>query len=273
VTGLGAAGWAGLAGALLLVPIGRARPPRVVRLVAAHRLAPSRRTRTRRRRELPPALPVAAVLIAAAAAALLLAPTWGVAAAAAGSAAVAGWRRRAERRRRAAARAQLRTAVGALTAELSAGGRPDGALAAAATAGPEYAALFTRASEAAARGDDAATVLDASSATRTLGCAWRLGEQTGAGLAAVLGRVAADLEQREQARRAVGVALAGPQASAAVLAGLPLLGLALGAAMGGDPLHFLLGTGAGSLVGAVGVLLDVGGLVWLQAILRRADPP
>jgi tight adherence protein B len=124
----------------------------------------------------------------------------------------------------------------------------------------------------AADGGDAAAVLEAAPATRALGCAWRLGERTGAGLAAVLARVSADLEQEEQQRRAVAVALAGPQASATVLAGLPVLGLLLGAAMGGHPLAFLVGTRAGSLVGATGVLLDVAGLAWLRAILRRADP-
>ena len=61
--------------------------------------------------------------------------------------------------------------------------------------------------------------------TRALGLAWRLGHDTGAALGAVLARVADDLAAAAEQRRAVAVALAGPRASAAVLTGLPLLGL------------------------------------------------
>ena len=46
--------------------------------------------------------------------------------------------------------------------------------------------------------------------------------------------------------------MAGPQASAAVLAALPVLGVALGSAMGADPLGILFGTARPGAAGARG---------------------
>ena len=97
-----------------------------------------------------------------------------------------------------------------------------------------------------------------------------VGASAGAALAEVLARVAADLAALDEHRRGVTVAVAGPRASAALLAALPGLGLALGAAMGARPLHFLLDVPGGRLVCGLGLLLDAAGLLWIRRILRRA---
>jgi tight adherence protein B len=131
--------------------------------------------------------------------------------------------------------------------------------------------MFPRAAAAAAEGGDVANVLATDPATSGLGAAWTLAEQAGAPLVAVVERVAADLDAAEEQRRAVAVALAGPRSSAAVLAGLPALGLLLGAAMGGRPLAFLAGSPAGVAVGLAGLLLDLVGLWWMRRILRWAS--
>jgi tight adherence protein B len=87
----------------------------------------------------------------------------------------------------------------------------------------------------------------------------------------VLTHLAHDLAAVAEQRRAVAVALSGPRSSAAVLTGLPVLGIALGAAMGARPLPFLFGAGPGRAVCAAGVVLDAAGVLWMRRIVRRAQ--
>jgi tight adherence protein B len=176
-------------------------------------------------------------------------------------------------RRQVAVDAELGTALGVLISELEAGAGPAQALDAAASAAPHPASSFTEAAREAGAGGDAGLVLRRAPGLSAIGLAWQLGEHTGAALAGVLGRVAADLAAATTQRRAVGVALAGPRSSASLLTGLPVLGIALGTAMGAQPLGFLLRPGPGALVGCVGVLLDAAGVLWMRRILRRAAEP
>jgi tight adherence protein B len=177
-------------------------------------------------------------------------------------------------RRRAAARnAAVATAVRILVGELEAGARPSDALEAAGTAAPILAGVLDRAARAAGAGQDAGAVLaeHADPALRSVGVAWRLSTTTGAALGSVLRRIGTDLAAAEAQRRTVATVLAGPRSSAVVLAGLPALGVALGAGMGADPLDFLLTVPAGRLLCCVGVILDVTGIWWMRALLRRAE--
>ena len=65
---------------------------------------------------------------------------------------------------------------------------------------------------------------------------------SGGGLAAAVARLAAAARaDEEQVRRELAAQLAGPRATAALLARLPLAGVAIGAALGADPVGFLLG--------------------------------
>jgi tight adherence protein B len=191
------------------------------------------------------------------------------------SAAVAGtgWaavRDSARRKQSTGQRGELLAGLRMLIGELEAGARPPAALAASAEAAPAYAAVFAAAAAAADTGD-AGSVLAAEPRTRAIGLAWQLGERAGTELTGVLARVARDLAAEDEQRRSVAIALAGPRASATVLAGLPALGLALGTAMGARPWDFLVSAGAGQVVCCTGVLLDVAGLWWMRRILARAE--
>lgn len=166
----------------------------------------------------------------------------------------------------------LLRAVHVISGELSSGAGAPAALAAAAELGGTDSAVFAAAAATGDRGGEVSRVLLAARpAVHRLGQVWRIGEGSGAALALVLRRVADDLSAEVEQRRAVAVALAGPRSSATVVAGLPVLGLCLGLAMGADPFGFLTGTPAGRLVCAIGVVLDLAGIVWMARILRRAE--
>jgi tight adherence protein B len=154
-----------------------------------------------------------------------------------------------------------------LAAELQGGAEPRAALSGAARASPGLAALAAAAELPS--GDVAATL-------RALGCdgardlalLWEVGESSGAGLAAPAGRLAAALRDDEQVRREVAAQLAGPRATAWLLAGLPLFGLAMGAALGARPVDVLSSRFGLALV-VPGLVLEALGLLWTRAIARR----
>jgi tight adherence protein B len=67
--------------------------------------------------------------------------------------------------------------------------------------------------------------------------------------------------------------MAGPRASAAVLAGLPAVGLLLGEAMGVQPLRVLSTTGTGQTLLVVGTGLLCAGVLWSARLTDRAVLP
>lgn len=146
------------------------------------------------------------------------------------------------RRRERAAAAQVET-IAALAAEVRAGQRPDVALAA---AGP-------------------ADLPPAVSAM------WVLSERSGAPVAAVLDRIEDDLRSKVRQRQAVATQLAGARSTALLLAGLPGVGIAMGAAMGAAPLTILFGAGGGQLALLAGVSLDSAGVLWSARIVATAE--
>lgn len=95
-----------------------------------------------------------------------------------------------------------------------------------------------------------------------------LAERTGAPLAGVLEQIEADARGGDRAQAAAEAAAAGSRATAWLLAGLPFGGIALGYAIGADPLGVLLHTPIGAVcaVGAVG--LQLAGLAWVGRIAR-----
>ena len=174
--------------------------------------------------------------------------------------------RLAARRRR-----ELLLAIRLLVGELEAGAGPSSALSAAAGASTGHAAVFAAAAQASASGMPAHAALTQGGAEyASVGHAWSLAESAGVPLAAALTSVAADLAARDGQARDVAVALAGARSSALLVAGLPVLGIALGAAMGARPVSFLVDSPAGRLVCCVGVLLDAAGIAWTQHIIGRA---
>ncbi|MCD9875317.1 type II secretion system F family protein [Streptomyces guryensis] len=104
-----------------------------------------------------------------------------------------------------------------------------------------------------------------------LAACWRVAVDQGAGLAAGLDRLEAALRAERDQRADLRAQLAGAKSTAVMLAGLPALGLALGTALGADPLHVLLHTGAGLCCLLVGGLLEGLGMWWAMRIVRRAE--
>jgi tight adherence protein B len=264
--------WAALAAALLLMPA--ARPAQVRADILA------RRGRLRRNAE-PPiasavAVPNAVWFGACVAAAVAIGMAGGFAVAAAALVALttavllagsAGRRRRRDRETE-----QLLSAVSVMAAEMEAGASPTTAVLAGAEVspghGPALRALAGRV-EAGAEPNEAAPDADLAA----LEHAWRVAATTGAPLADVWSRVARDLTQQIEQRRAVASALAGARSSAALLAGLPVVGVLLGTAMQAQPLHVLAATSAGHVMLLLGVCLDAAGLGWTHWLTARAEAP
>ncbi|MGY1855133.1 type II secretion system F family protein [Modestobacter sp. SYSU DS0290] len=102
-----------------------------------------------------------------------------------------------------------------------------------------------------------------------LAAAVRLSLRTGCSLAAVVGAVEDDLRARLRTAAELRAAVAGPRASATVLAGLPVLGLLMGAGVGADPWRVLTTTTPGTVLLVVGVGLEVAGLAWSARLVGR----
>ena len=175
-------------------------------------------------------------------------------------------------------RARAVEASAVLAGELRAGRAPHVALLAAAevAAGPTADVLAAGAATAAVGGDVAQVLLRAEASAspellRGLAACWSVCAGTGSGLAAAVDRLEEAQRDAQARRRAVRAELAGPRATARLLAGLPLLGIALAAALGASPLHVLLGTGVGRVCLVVGTALDVAGVLWTRRLARRAE--
>ncbi|HWH29224.1 MAG TPA: type II secretion system F family protein [Mycobacteriales bacterium] len=182
------------------------------------------------------------------------------------------------RPRRDVERARAVEALGALAAELRAG-RPVGAALASAApvaVGPTGSALRAAGAAALAGGDVTEVLTEAADSSavpdllRGLAACWALCAQTGSGLAVAVERLELAERDAHDRRRAVDAELAGPRTTAALLAALPAVGVALAAALGARPLDLLLGTplGLGCLVG--GAVLDAVGLLWTRRLVARA---
>ncbi|GAA4062528.1 type II secretion system F family protein [Streptomyces shaanxiensis] len=104
-----------------------------------------------------------------------------------------------------------------------------------------------------------------------LAACWRVAVDQGAGLAAGLERLEGALRAQRDQRADLRAQLAGARSTVVMLAGLPVLGLLLGAVMGADPLHVLLHTGAGLACLVVGGVLEGLGMWWALWIVRRAE--
>jgi tight adherence protein B len=121
-------------------------------------------------------------------------------------------------------------------------------------------------------GDIAGTLLAEESALlRAVGGVWDLARSSGAGLAEVLVQLADGRRRSIAVRRTLQVELSAPRATARMMSLLPLLGVALGAVLGADPLRWLTTTPAGLTVLALGVGLNVLGFRWIASIVRGVE--
>jgi tight adherence protein B len=99
---------------------------------------------------------------------------------------------------------------------------------------------------------------------------WRLAQTHGLAIATLMRAAHRDIVERERFSARVDAGMAGARATAAVLAGLPVLGVGLGHLIGADPLEFLLSGGLGGWLLIAGVMLACCGLLWSDRITSRA---
>jgi tight adherence protein B len=96
-------------------------------------------------------------------------------------------------------------------------------------------------------------------------------ERSGAPLAGILEQYAAQLDADLDGLSARETALAGPRATVVLLAWLPVVVLALGFALGLNPLEILLGSLPGRSALAAGVLLIMASRIWSRRLVRHAE--
>jgi tight adherence protein B len=217
-------------------------------------------------------VPASAAAVAALAGALLSTPLVAVLA---GTAVFLGARAWLAARAARGSDVQLRSladGLGALAADLRSGRSLDAATGAAVSAcadsdcGPALAqAIRAPGAFPSGTGDP-----DLEQALSRIAAAVRLSARTGCSLAAVAGAVEDDLRARHRRRLELRAATAAPRASASLLAGLPLLGLAMGNGVGADPWGVLTGTGVGQALLVAGVALEAAGLAWSRRLVARA---
>jgi tight adherence protein B len=207
------------------------------------------------------------VAVVAAVSTPLVAGVAGVLAGVAGRA----WTRRRSAEAEEARLIALIQGLGALSAELRTGRSLEAAIRAAASAcGNEQTgrALLgaVRAPEQSPAGDGeglAGPLARISAAVQVSG-------RTGCSLAEVVSAVEDDLRHRHRHEQELRSATAGPRAGALLLAGLPVLGLAMGSGVGADPWKVLTTTGTGQMLLVAGVGLELAGVAWAGRLVRRA---
>ncbi len=96
---------------------------------------------------------------------------------------------------------------------------------------------------------------------------WASAARYGLPLVDLLTASRSDLLARQRFAARTRAGLAGPRATARVLAILPVFGLILGQGIGADPLRVLLAPGVGSVLMIVGTALAAAGVVWSEKIV------
>jgi tight adherence protein B len=249
-----------LALAILIAP----RPSR-------HRLVHAAPVRWRR-----PATAVAVACVAAMVMVLPVAVT--LAAGIVGATLTLRRRRSLARRAHASEAAALQSALDVLIGELRVGAHPVAAFEVAAREvdGPVAASLRGVAARARLGADVTAGLRSFAASSRLsahwerLALFWGLAQTHGLAIATLMRAAHRDVVERENFSARVDAGMAGARTTAAVLAGLPVLGIGLGQLIGADPLNFLLAGGAGGWLLAAGVTLACCGLLWSDRITAGA---
>ena len=189
-------------------------------------------------------------------------------------------RRRLSTRRRAGTQAAsaLRGALDVLVAELRVGAHPVAAITVAAR--ESHGRIAGALSSVAARavlGADVVAGLRAEAQRSTspghwerLAVCWHLAQTHGLAIATLMQAAQRDIAERERFRGRVAAGMAGARATAAILAGLPVLGVLLGQSIGAEPVQFLLSGGPGGWLLVMGCAFICCGLLWSDRITSKA---
>ncbi|MGB0877574.1 MAG: type II secretion system F family protein [Mycobacterium sp.] len=187
-------------------------------------------------------------------------------------------RRLGLRRRAAIAEASaLQSALDVLVGELRVGAHPVAAIGVAAQESDGCVAHSLRSvASRAFLGADVAAGLRAEAQRSTspghwerLAVCWQLAHTHGLAIATLMQAAQRDIVERRRFHQGVEAGMAGARATAAILAGLPLLGVLLGQSIGADPLSFLFSQGAGGWFLVVGSGLTCCGLLWSDRITAK----
>lgn len=189
-------------------------------------------------------------------------------------------RSRLLRSRLRAAETEQRAAVvdfcSSLRAELQAGRQPSAAIADAVWCRPELRDLAEACSRPAAAHEDPADLLSIAAHTPgreglgALAACWRATERHGVPLTEAVCGIEDGLRAEQQRRQSLAAELAGVRATVTMLSVLPGFGLALGSALGTDPLHTLLARPVGEACLVIGLLLEAAGLHWTDRLVNSA---
>lgn len=117
--------------------------------------------------------------------------------------------------------------------------------------------------------DDWSLVASGDDSVIAFGCLF--GHRVGGDLGRALGATAVVVRERRRLRDDVAVQVAQVRASVVALGAAPLAFVALAALAGMSPLSILFATPSGRLALAAAVGLELGGLVWMRALVRRVD--
>ena len=185
-------------------------------------------------------------------------------------------RSRLQRERRAEGEA-MTAALETLVGELRIGAHPLRAfgIAASESGGTVGAALHTVTARAGLGADVAAglrVVADQSAVPfywERIAVCWRLASDHGLAMSTLMRAAQRDIVDRQRFSGQVHAGLAGARATAAILAGLPVLGILLGQFVGAHPMRLLLGGGVGSWLLLIGAGLTVAGVAWSDRIVDR----
>ncbi|HEY9304706.1 MAG TPA: type II secretion system F family protein [Mycobacterium sp.] len=188
------------------------------------------------------------------------------------------YRRRRRSRRGMDEGRQLQTAIDVLVGELRVGAHPAQAFALAADEAVGPVADSCRAVAARARlGADVTAGLRGVAETSALpahwdrlAVCWELASEHGLPMSALMRAAQRDIVERQRFSGHVTSAMAGARATAAILAGLPMLSVLFGQLIGARTVGFLLAGHAGGWLLVVGVTLVCCGLLWSDRITDRA---
>jgi len=172
----------------------------------------------------------------------------------------------------------METAIDVLVGELRVGAHPATAFAVAAeeAAGPVAGACRAVAARARLGADVAAGLRGVGESAalpshwERLAVCWQLASEHGLAISSLMQAAQRDIVERQRFSGQVRSAMAGARATATILAGLPVLSVLMGQAIGAHPAAFLLGGGPGGWLLVAGLTLVCGGLLWADRITDQA---